>query len=437
MTGSFQHDRSIVGRLHRFYRPQQRVSDMSRTGYFLVIGALTAGMAQAEPAPSFHDLLAQAQATAPRVAAGDADVNAAQGRALQAAAWPNPTMGVEAENFAGSGSLNGFDGAETTVAIEQPIELGGKRGARIAAARAEISAAEARAALARAEFARDLAIAYAEAEAADARLRIATEALDLARSDARATATLVANGREAELRAVQAGAGVAAAEAELEAARAERTAALARLAAIAGMEAEYTGIAGGLLNRVSTNSVSQRHAELSPAVAAARAERMAAARRVEVERSRRAVDLSVSFGVRRLAAEDATALVAGVSAPLPIFDRNRGNIAAAAAELTAADARLAAAINDARAEHRSAAAQAQAASARVAAAQAAEQAAAEGYRLARIGYDSGRLPLLEVLSNRRALIDARTRLLEAQVARVRAEAELSRLENRAPFGGSL
>jgi cobalt-zinc-cadmium efflux system outer membrane protein len=68
------------------------------------------------------------------------------------------------------------------------------------------------------------------------------------------------------------------------------------------------------------------------------------------------------------------------------------------------------------------------------AAQSAERAATEAYRLARTGYDAGRLPLLELTSARRALAEARGRTLDAQLDRVKAEAELARLAGRTPFG---
>jgi cobalt-zinc-cadmium efflux system outer membrane protein len=63
-------------------------------------------------------------------------------------------------------------------------------------------------------------------------------------------------------------------------------------------------------------------------------------------------------------------------------------------------------------------------------------AAEETYRLTRTGYDAGRTPLIELLTARRNLTDAQLRLLDARVARIRAEATLARLSGRIPFGGS-
>ena len=143
------------------------------------------------------------------------------------------------------------------------------------------------------------------------------------------------------------------------------------------------------------------------------------------------------MGLRRYGLEDATALVAGVSAPFPLFDRNRGNQAAANAEVQAAEARLAAARLDAEADFRAGRSQAVAAQGRADAAARGEEAAAEAYRLTRIGYESGKSSLLELTAARRAVTDTRIRTLDAQLARVRAEAALAQLQGRAPFGDRL
>jgi cobalt-zinc-cadmium efflux system outer membrane protein len=164
------------------------------------------------------------------------------------------------------------------------------------------------------------------------------------------------------------------------------------------------------------------------------AEREAAARRVTVERTRAIPDVTALLGIRRLTGDNATVFVGGVSVPLPLFDRNRGNIAGSIAQLDAADARLTAARLDAENGYRSAASQAMAAETRVAATAQAQTAADEAYRLARIGYEGGRTPLIELLTARRNLTAAQAATLDARLARITAEAALARLFGRIPFG---
>lgn len=403
-----------------------------------ILGAWASGRgAAAEPAPPYRDLLAQAQSSAPRLAEAEAGVRQAQGLARQAAARPNPTAAVEMENFNGSGPYRGTGAAETTFSVGLPIELGGKRGARVAAGRAGVDAARARLAQARADYAFELAAAYAEAEAAERRVTLAQESLTLAEEDLRAARALVEAGKEAELRSLQAQAGVTSARAALDAARTARASAFARLTALAGSPAPFTALAESLLPRPTPENLERTIDALSvPAVVAAQAEREAAARRVRVERTRAIPDVTVSAGVRRFSGDDSSAVVAGVSVPIPVFDQNRGNVNAAQGELLAAEARLNAARLDAEAELRTALFQVEAAETRVAAAVETEATAAEAYRLTRIAYEAGKSPLVELTNARRALAEARTQTIEAQLQRLRAEAGLARLQGRAPFGVS-
>jgi cobalt-zinc-cadmium efflux system outer membrane protein len=398
---------------------------------FILASLAGGGAALAEPAPPYAALLAQARANAPRLAEADAGVAQAQGLARQAAARPNPVVGFDVENLGNVGSPGGLDPRQTTASIEQTLELGGKRSARIAAGRADVAAAQARGDLTRGEFAAQLAVAYAEAEVAAAKVAQAEESLAAAETDAHAARELVDAGREAELRALQAASERDAARADRDEAQAGRDAAFAKLSALVGSPTVFDSTTESLLDRASAMPVGEGS---TPAIAAARAERDAAAARVRVEARQAMPDVTVSAGVRRLYGDDNTAFIAGVSVPLPLFNRNRGATDAARAELSAREARLRQAEFDAAADLRAAQSMARSAALRVEAASAGEAAAAEAYRLARLGYDAGRLPLLELSSARRALAAARVRTLDARLARVRAEADIARLTGRTPFG---
>lgn len=396
---------------------------------------LPATAALAEPAPTYRALLEQAQASAPRLAEVRSDSARTEGLARQAAARPNPTLEVDIENFSGGGPFRGADLAETTAQLGQTLELGGKRPARIAAGRAEVDAARARSTQARADFAFDLADAYAQAEAAERRVELASEAVALAQEDARVAHALVTAGKEADLRAVQARAAVQAARAALDEARAAAAAAFGKLTALAGSPRPLTAIIASLLDHADRSEAIPRPDPLAaPSYLAAQAAREAAARRVRVERTRAVPDVAVRLGVRRFNGDDATALVGGLSVPLPVFDRNRGNVSAAQAELDGAEARLNAARLDAETDVRSATARALAAQSRIAAARESEMAADEAYRLTRIGHQGGKLSLVELNAARRGLTEARAQTLNARLERLSAEAMLARLQGVAPFG---
>lgn len=400
-----------------------------------VIVGCSAHLALAGQAPPFPELVREAERSSPRLVELEANVSAAQGHARQSAAWPNPVVSVEVEDFAGASPYRGSSHAQTTASLSEPLELGGQRAARIAEGRARLGSAQAQRTQLRAEFGYQLALAYAEAEVAQAQIDLLTEDSNRAQEDVRSARALVRAGKEGELRAVQAEAAASAAIAELESARAEGVGALAHLSSLVGVAEPYTSVGPSLLSASQPINLATQSIALTeiPAIASAEAERELADRRLTIERKRAIPTPSISVGTRRIAGDDATVWVAGISMPLPIFDRNRGDIAAARADLTAADARLTAARLDANAQWRTAAAQVAATNSRLSASDQGEASAREAYRLARIGYDAGRTPLFELLGTRRSLTEAQLRAVDARLARVRAQATLSRLAGRIPY----
>src|SRR3546814_6336304 len=121
------------------------------------------------------------------------------------------------------------------------------------------------------------------------------------------------------------------------------------------------------------------------------------------------------------------ALIANVSVPLPVFDRNRGNISAARSDVAAAIARRENAVVNAQAEIGNAQAELEAAEARLGALEGRgiEQ-AREGVRLAELSYRAGKSSLVEYIDAQQAYSATHAELLAAQQARAEARALLAR-----------
>ncbi|MRS98071.1 TolC family protein [Ralstonia pickettii] len=383
-------------------------------------------------APAYMDLLHQSLAQAPAMRAQAANVHAAGADAAQARAWPNPRVDTVFENL-GAPQSGGVSQRQNTFTLTQPIELGGKRSARIEASRRGLATAEARERQTQVAYAAELATAYATAEAMLARKTLAAEDLMRASDELRAARALVQAGKEAALRVAQAQASVAAAQAAELAADADATQALEQLTAMAGSDAPYTGLAGSLLSAPAASLAAASEASEAPAVVTAQAERDTLNAQVEVERKRWMPEVGVSAGVRRYGWTNASGYVVGLSATIPLFDQNTHAVTAAVERAAAADAQLDAARLEAAATRRSAAARVTASEKRLMAATEGEQAAAEAYRIGRIGYDAGKTSLVELLAVRRALVDAKALTIEARLARTRALAALAQADGRLAF----
>jgi hypothetical protein len=76
---------------------------------------------------TLKDALSKAFAADFAVPATVARVRAAEAAVYQAGRLPNPSIGVEVENFAGTGPYRGFRSPETTLYLQQTVELGGSR----------------------------------------------------------------------------------------------------------------------------------------------------------------------------------------------------------------------------------------------------------------------------------------------------------------------
>ena len=396
-------------------------------GFAVVATTITlASPARAEPAPPYETLIEYLDRT-PATLEAEALLDAANARAQQARALPNPSVTLEAENVYGRAPFTGYDAAESTFSVSQPLELWGQRGARIGAARAEADVAALRRDQSRWAVAGRLALIYAEAEAASLQYELAVEALSLTQADASAVMALIEEGREPALRGIQAESEVEAARAVVDETQANRDAAFARLAAVAMLTEPVTSIETSLLDRAPSPVAQDVRNPL--AVQVAEAEVDAAGQSVTVERLRARPDVTASLGVRRFQEYDSQALTFGISVSVPLFDRNKGAISAA----RAAEARLTSLKLEVQADRSAAQARLNASITRTRAADNGVASAEEAYRLARAGFDAGRISQLELRSIRSALIAARNTAVDARIARVRAEVELARLDGRTPF----
>lgn len=381
------------------------------------------GVAAIQPAGlSLQHALDQALARHPELAAAGSELEAAEAARMQAGRWPNPLVETELEDTRRASRT-------ATILITQPIELGGQRGARIEAAELARDIARIQLAQRRSTLRAEVTAAFVMAQAAQERVRLAQDSLQLAQHGSDAAARRVAAGKIAPIEATKAQVAEANVRLELGQARGELRSALIGLAAIVGTSQAIERVEEAMaLPEVPSEEAMQARSSAAPALRAAQLEVDRLGALARLERARRVPDVSVGIGARHSAELGRSQAMLVLSMPLPLFDSRRGaelealhkqDKARYEAQATAlrlrADAaqvheRLKASVAEAESMQREV----------LPGAEAAHDAAAKGFELGKFG-------LLDVLDAQRTLLEARTRHLRARVEAHRAAAELDRL----------
>ncbi|QGP78652.1 TolC family protein [Sphingobium sp. CAP-1] len=392
----------------------------------------------AGPVFTLEDAVAAAGGSAPAAQAAQAGIAAAQAARTVAGLRPNPQLQTQVENVAGSGAYDGFSQAETTVGINIPIEMGGKRSARVAVANAQTDRALLIAAITQADIRLQVTGLYIEAIAAERRALTARDQVRIAQDALQAAKVRVQAGRASPIEEQRAEVAKLNAEAGAERTRRLADATRANLARRIGrplgdsLEAvSLDRLPGDIYGPAAVTS------EGTLALAAANADLAIADAGVRLAQSQRVPDLTVGPAVRRLSATNDTAAVFSISLPIPLFNAGKAAVAQANAERTraAAQRRMTAldveqAITDAQAEADNAATAARNASGPALAA------AREAARIARIGYREGKFGQLDLLDAERTLADTRIAAIDALVAYQNARAQLERLTAPVPQQGN-
>lgn len=406
-----------------------------KMGLLALTAALAASVALASEPLTLSVASERALAQSPDVHAAEAEVRAAtsrlEGASILLASNPELSGRVGPRDNAGLRTI------DYEAALSQRVELGGQRGARVAAARAALEAAEARLSATRARVAAEVREALGRASAARLRAVIALESLRFAELAAKAAERRFQAGDIARIDVnsarVERG---RAARGALEADR-ERLAAVGELELLLGYEPgtapdvllglEESGpVVQGDLEDLVREALASRGD-----IAAARLDVTAAEE--EASLATRSVVPSPAFGVS-FAREDSAHIVLGtISIELPAFARNQGQRGATAARAQQARIALGALERRTEQEVRLAAERVRSARQLLDAFDPATAAAlAEDLTLATRAYETGQIELLRYQQVRRDAVDARRDRIDVLEALNRAAAQLDRALGRGP-----
>jgi outer membrane protein, heavy metal efflux system len=352
------------------------------------------------------------------------EFEATEGSVIQGAARPNPELAFLLEDTRRATRT-------TTLQLNQPIELGGKRAARVDAATRGRELAAIELDTRRAEIRASVASAFFDVLSAQERVRLAQDVAALAKRATEVASKRVAAGKVPPIEETKARVAEANVRVDLSLAQSELRTTRRQLATTWGNSSPRFERADGRIDAPpplpSAESINARLTE-SPHLARAKIEIQRRKSLADVERAKRTPDLTVSLGVMRSEELGGNQLLLGVAIPIPALDSNRGNHLEALKrtdkardELTALQVRMASDVWGA--YERLSAARNEAESLRRDVTPGAQSA----YDVAVKGFELGKFNFLEVLDAQRTLFEAKSQNLRAIAEAYRANAEIDRL----------
>jgi cobalt-zinc-cadmium efflux system outer membrane protein len=323
-----------------------------------------------------------------------------------------------------------------TVQINQRLELGGKRSARVDVAEQERQVALQDVAVAEAQLRADVTAAYFEALIAQERLELARASVQVAEKATLVASKRVTAGRISPVEQSRSRVAEASVRLELAQASTELNLVRQRLAAFWGRTdsapLSLARPAGDIPVLPSLDALRQT-LEAGPQLRRAREQVEREEAQVRLERAQRVPDLTVTLGSQRDNQIGHTQAVVGVSVPLPLFNRNQGNMLAARrrtdkarSDLDAERLRVTQALSEA--HQRAQLAQQEIASITTEILPVAQTT----YDAAVTGFEAGKFSFLDVLDAQRTLFQTRAQYLRALSDRYRSVADLGRYVQLGP-----
>lgn len=271
-------------------------------------------------------------ANALRLKAAEAELGMRDAERLQASFYPNPDLTVSFDDI---GRSKKWDDNEFSVGLTQLFELGGKRSARMRVADAAQCETGWSFEIAKCDLYVELLHAFINAAAAQERKSFAVDLQKIAQSSFECISAKAAHGKasaidskKSEIALKSAGLLLAKRQAELQQAKIQ----LGALWNCNGPAFERVGFPLFNITPPPPLQTLEREIVNNSELAKSHAELSKAWELIELERTQRTPDLALYVGVSTEDFYRQPALSIGIDIPLPIFDRNQGNIARASHE---------------------------------------------------------------------------------------------------------
>lgn len=285
---------------------------------------------------TFPQALALAYQHNPQLRIAIAQANTVRGTFIQSGQYPNPQIMLEAENIGGSGAYTGFESAETTLSVTQPIPLGNRLIAAQQAACADYQAMLAAIRIKKMQIYTQVGLAYVDSLYAVQWYEVTRKLTLLNEKIVKEIyrRTSAGAGAELDLRLAEVQLG----EAEIQQQRAQRDALLAwaQLERTVGTTLQHnrhlTDI--GLSHEHIKWPVVLKKMVNSPYLLEKKMKLGAARKTITAVKKEIWPNLLVQLGARHFSDDGSNAAIVSTAAQMPVFDRNQGKIYSAEAQYT-------------------------------------------------------------------------------------------------------
>ncbi len=367
----------------------------------------------------------------PQLRVFDFRAEALQGQAETAALKPALEIGADIENIVGTGNLQGIDGAELTVSVSSVIQLGNKRDARMATIGARRGQLDAERQIDALDLLGEVTRRYIDNLAAQNRLSLAEEAVNLARETLQIVQDRAAAGATPELEALRAAAALSQAELLVSAEESQLRYAQVALAALWGEQnPTFESVTGDLYQIEQTVGFEELYSRVqqNPFIQVFASEERMREAEVRLARTQAIADPRWSLGARRLQEGGDVGVVAGFSIPLFSAARNSGAVRSAIAARDEVEVRRQATLLNLRTQLFNAFQNRQQALVTIDTLQSRTiPLLTEALSETQAAYENGRYSYLEWVTARQELLNARSTLIDAATAALRHGADIEQL----------
>jgi len=294
-------------------------------------------IASAQTVLTFDEAVCKALSNSPNLRICTANLQEGEGECLQSQVLPNPLFAYSVENILGNKDWKGWKSAESRYEIFQPIELGGKRQLRTCRANYQYYAQQAEYEIASLRLLNAVLKSFAAVAASQEQYHLALEQKRISEEVLNGVKAKVQAGKVSQIQQNKAEIAHINADISLNHAAIELESAKERLSLIWGEacpDFERVCFDFYTIEKPQEKNICLEQLKGNPELLQSYYELQALQHNVALEESERIPDVVVNLGYKTLREGHRKGVILGASFPIPIFNRNQGNIEKARSQVS-------------------------------------------------------------------------------------------------------